>query len=273
MSRQNRDVRSIMEISSVFSPVVAPNGGACQTNNPCVRGTCFDFGRGAMCACPDGFYGNRCQHRMIHVECHSNGMMVNVFPYGYSPRRWAFINPPTLSNCRIPTVAAFVSRWPQFRTRGWEGFAGAFFHRNDGCAGNAVVTETPTSVRYTRDLNIFYGNDGRHFTDTLVRVTCIIPKATPTPSDPPVLPPCSRPPIGRRLLKPVQGTVVLWMTTADFPFGSLNWNFQCRVRTCTPSDNRCRMPPMCNTRRKRATRRYAADTKSTMLISSDFTVV
>ncbi|KAK7455958.1 hypothetical protein BaRGS_00039406 [Batillaria attramentaria] len=270
----------------------------------------------------------------VQLECHRNGMLVAVSPYGYNPLRWASISPPTLSNCQLPTVPVFLSRWPQFQSRGWTGFAGGFFHRNDRCAGNAIITETATSISYSRDLNIFYGNDGRHFTDTFVRVTCIIPKATPTPSDPPVLPPprvvynlvnqwwqrirgpvqrgttmglvfrlqtmqnsagvtdikveqcvitngqtqipivqnsCPRLPIGVRLTKPSQGISVLWLSTVYFPPGSLDWNFRCRIRTCTPTDTRCRTPVTCESRRKRSAMTWTQD-RNTVIISSDLTL-
>ncbi|KAK7455955.1 hypothetical protein BaRGS_00039403, partial [Batillaria attramentaria] len=179
--------------------------------------------------------------------CHPNGMLVNVFPYGFSERLWYYRRPPTLSRCRIPTVAAFTARWPQFRSRGWRGYAGAYYHRNDPCGRNALVTETDNQYGET-----YKGGQPSVFTSECSQCQTVVSGITDIRVNRCVITNgvnsiviaengCARPPIGRALLKPARGSNVLWISTADFPQGSLNWNFRCRVRTCTSTDLRCRL--------------------------------
>ncbi|KAK7478853.1 hypothetical protein BaRGS_00029952 [Batillaria attramentaria] len=171
---------------------IQPNQGGCQVNNPCRRGLCYDMGAGAACECPDGYYGRLCQFRMVSVECHRLGMVINVFPYGFDPGVWVFLDPPSTKLCPLQTIPSFVARYPTYRQRGWNGFAGAFYHRNDRC-GNARVTETATEIKYSRDLFVYYGMNGRDPTDNAYRVICTFRKPAPVTTTPPpqqpVLPP------------------------------------------------------------------------------------
>ncbi|KAK7455960.1 hypothetical protein BaRGS_00039408 [Batillaria attramentaria] len=159
------------------------NGGMCQINNPCTRGQCYDDGVGAACACPDGFYGTTCQNEMVHTECEDERMVVNIFPYGFNPAVWIFVDPPGTETCDMVAVSTFLAQTPGYHNRGWAGFARAFKYVNDPCAGNASIEwDTDTSTLYSRQLYVYYGIGARHATDNVIKVTCEVAKVIPTPS-------------------------------------------------------------------------------------------
>ncbi|XP_076455733.1 uncharacterized protein LOC143290277 [Babylonia areolata] len=166
------------------------NGGNCLVFSPCVGGTCYDDGVVTKCDCSDGLYGEQCQHPMVYAECDVNQMVINIFPYGYDVT-WPNSPPLTGDNftCQLESMQTFLTKHPSFNSKKWEGFAAAFDHKQDACAGDAtVVSETARSVSYARTVYISYSTSGPDVTDQTLEVSCDVTKALPT-TPPVILPP------------------------------------------------------------------------------------
>ncbi|XP_076455672.1 EGF-like domain-containing protein 1 [Babylonia areolata] len=149
------------------------NAGVCAISNPCKHGVCYDNGVSAQCSCPDGFYGDHCEHRMVYAECTQEKMVVNVLPYGFSEMMWNYIPAPSTGNCSLERMSQFLAKASSYKNRGWSGFAREFRHKGDLCAGDAVLehSNVPNTKVYSREVYVNY-DAGRHFTDTKVKVTC-----------------------------------------------------------------------------------------------------
>ncbi|KAL8559276.1 hypothetical protein ACOMHN_059967 [Nucella lapillus] len=239
------------------------NSGVCQISNPCKLGMCYDDGISAKCSCPDGYYGDHCQHKMVMAECNQDKMVMNVYPYGFSDVIWNYIPSPTTNNCSLERMSLFVSKASSYQNRGWSGFAGEFRHKGDLCAGDATeeYSSVPGTKVYSREVYVFY-DSGRHYTDTKVKVVCDVgsPQTTSGGGLQSGLPP---PQVniqfmdsihGHRLLGPVKVGSPLVVKFSINRVNNANID-DLRVETCTVSDglgsqniivvdHGCVVPPM-----------------------------
>lgn len=141
---------------------------ACTADpSPCLNGgTCYNDGTGDLCACPYGYYGNKCENETIQIKCEGNAVEYNlVFPMDFAG---------TVNLGDNPECAMTESQDPDLNTKSYS-LTVDISGKETGCNMTNIETSSNPetgATEFTAAFQVNYLPGITTFLDELYDLTC-----------------------------------------------------------------------------------------------------